>query len=316
MSPADWPELPYDAWQETYATLHRIAQIVGKVRLAMTPLVNHWWNAALQVGPRGLRTGATPYDGGLFEMELDFVDHQLHVRTSGGGHEAMRLQTRTVSACLSEITAMLRHLGIAARISDRPCEIAEEAIPFAQDRRHSAYDPLAVERWYAIVRESSVILEEFRARFVGKCSPVQFWWGSFDLAVTRFSGRRAPPRPGADAVQREAYSHEVSSAGFWPGTAALGGPAFYSYMAPSPKGFEAQAVRPASAWFDAELGEWLLRYDDVRTAPDPRAVLLDFLQSTYEAGARLAGWDRANLEREAAAPQGEAPEVAPVQPTH
>ncbi len=293
----DWPALPFDAWKDSFATIHRLSQILGKVRLAQTPVVNHWWNSALLVGPRGLRTGATPYAGGLFEMELDFVDHSLRMTTDDGRFLAMPLVPRPIAACFADVQRMLDRLGVEAEISDKPCEIAEDAIPFAQDTKHGQYDPAAVERWWTITKNTSVIFEEVRARFIGKSSPVLFWWGSFDLAVTRFSGRRAPPRPGADSIQREAYSHEVSSAGFWPGTADLGGPAYYAYTVPAPPGLEVQRVVPQSAWFDKGLGEFLLRYDDVRNASDPRAMLLAFLQSTYEAGARLAGWDRANLER-------------------
>ena len=192
---------------------------------------------------------------------------------------------------------MLESLGIEPGITDKPCEIKEDAIPFRQDTKHRTYDPVPVERFFEILRNTSTIFEEFRARFIGKASPVQFYWGSFDLAISRFSGRRAPPRPDADLVTQESYSHEVSSVGFWPGTAELGGPAYYSYPVPAPPGFEVQRIRPPSAWYEKGIGGFLLRYDDVRTASDPRAVLLEFCQSTYEAGARLAGWDRANLER-------------------
>ena len=294
--PECWPALPLDSWKETYATLHMWTQIVGKVRLALTPLVNHWWNVPLYVAARGLSTSRIPYGQGGFELRFDFVKHELVLETNAGAVRSLPLQPKTVADFYQETLQLLHDAGIAVKIWRMPVEIPDP-IPFDEDRVHGAYDRAAVERFWRILQSVDAVLQEFRARFTGKCSPVHFFWGSFDLAVTRFSGRAAPERPGADAVTREAYSQEVSSVGFWPGSGTVSGPAFYSYMAPAPQGFSEAQVRPPAACFDKNLGEFLLMYDDVRRSAEPRATLLEFCESTYEAGAKLAHWERAALER-------------------
>jgi hypothetical protein len=293
-----WPSLPLAAWQDTYQTLHMWTQIVGKVRLALSPPLNHWWATALYVTPRGLTTSAIPYGTRTFDVAFDFLDHTLWVQSSDGGRRAMGLYPRSVADFYREFMALLRALGLDVTINPLPQEVANP-IRCDEDEEHASYDPTYATRWWRILVQSERVLQQFRARFLGKCSPVHFFWGAFDLAVTRFSGRRAPERPGADRVQREAYSHEVSSCGFWPGTVggAVQEPAYYAYMVPEPAGFATAAVQPAAAAYSRELGEFILPYEAVRTAADPDAVLLDFAQSTYEAGASLAGWDRAALER-------------------
>ncbi len=293
-----WPSLPLAEWQETYATLHMWTQIVGKVRLALSPPLNHWWATALYVTPRGLTTSAVPYGTQTFEVTFDFLDQILWVRASTGASRAMALYPRPVADFYREFLAILRTLGIAVTINPLPQEVANP-IPCDEDYEHASYDAAAATRWWRILVESDRVLQQFRARYIGKCSPVHFFWGSFDLAVTRFSGAGAPERPGADRITREAYSHEVSSCGFWPGT--VGGPtqdpAYYSYMAPAPPGLADAAVRPAAAGYNQQIGEFILPYEAVRTAADPDAMLLEFAQSTYVAGANLAEWDRAALER-------------------
>jgi hypothetical protein len=273
-------------------------QIVGKVRMTLSPLVNHWWHVTLYVTPRGLTTSAIPYGAQTFEIAFDFLDHTLWIETSDGARRAMGLYPRSVADFYHEFMALLRSLGIDVVINTLPQEVANP-IRCDEDDVHAAYDAVYANRCWRILLQSDRVLQQFRGRFIGKCSPVQFFWGSFDLAVTRFSGRRAPERPGADLITREAYSHEVSSCGFWPGT--VGGtfqePGFYTYMAPPPPGFAEAAVRPAAASYDRALGEFILPYEAVRTAPDPDAMLLDFAQSTYEVGATLAKWDRVALER-------------------
>ena len=291
------PALPLAEWRDTLATLHMWTQVVGKVRLGLTPLVNHWWNVTLYVTPRGLTTSAIPYRDTIFDMEFDFVEHGLRIRSSTGAAATVPLFPRPVADFHAEVLAVLRALGIEPHVWGTPVEIPDP-IPFAQDRTHASYDREHAERFWRILVWVDDVLKEFRTRFIGKCSPVHFFWGSFDLAVTRFSGRRAPDRPGADPMTREAYSHEVISAGFWPGGGTVAAPAFYSYTAPAPARLAEHRVRPAAARYDAALGEFLLSYDDVRAARAPRDTLLDFLQSTYEAGATLAGWDRAALERD------------------
>jgi hypothetical protein len=293
-----WPRLPLEQWQETYATLHRWTQIVGKVRLALSPRLNHWWAVTLYVTPRGLTTSSIPYDADSFEVAFDFIDQILWIRVSTGQLRALPLYPRPVADFYREFIAVLRSLGIAVTINPLPQEVTNP-IRCDEDYEHTAYDGDAVLRWWRILVESERVLQQFRARFLGKCSPVHFFWGGFDLAVSRFSGRPAPERPGADAVTREAYSHEVSSLGFWPGTP--GGPiqeaAYYAYMAPTPPGYADAVIRPTAATYCHELGEFILPYESVRTAEDPDATVLDFAQSAYEAGANLAGWDRAALER-------------------
>ena len=291
-----WPELPLAAWKDTYATLHMYSQIVGKVRLALSPRMNHWWEVPLYVEARGLTTSPIPYRGETFEIRFDFLDHRLVIETSSGAVRTLALEPRAVADFHREVLAALRSLGIDVAIWRMPVEIPDP-IPFDEDRKHAAYDPEYARRFWRILVTVDAIFKEFRARFQGKSSPVHFFWGSFDLCVTRFSGRRAPERAGADPVTREAYSHEVSSAGFWPGGAGIEGPAFYAYAAPEPAGFSRAPVRPAAAFYHPDLKEFLLMYDDARRAPDPRADVLDFLQSTYEAAAELGHWDRTQLER-------------------
>lgn len=291
-----WPSLPLAEWKDTCATLHMWTQIVGKIRLAQTPLVNHWWNVPLYVSARGLTTTAMPYGETFFEMEFDFIDHQLAIKCSDGAKTSVALEPKSVATFYQETMAALAGLGLKVKIWKMPVEIPDP-IPFDQDQQHAAYDREHVERCWRILRSSDRVMQEFRSRFVGKSSPVHFFWGSFDLAVTRFSGRPAPLKPDADLITREAYSHEVISHGWWPGQGPLGKPAFYSYTAPAPEGLSAAKLRPAEAFYSNELSEYLLLYDDLRRAPDPDTALLEFMQSTYEAGATLAKWDRSSLER-------------------
>jgi Family of unknown function (DUF5996) len=291
-----WPELPLEAWRDTYATLHMWTQIVGKVRLALSPLVNHWWEVALYVNARGLTTSAIPYGGGILEVQFDFIEHELVIQTSWGASKAMELEPRSVAEFYAEFMAALRSLGIEVKIWTLPCEVPNP-VRFERDTQHASYDREYAHRLWKILVLCDTIFKEFRAGFIGKDSPVHFFWGSFDLCVTRFSGRRAPERPGADPITREAYSHEVISAGFWPGSGEVKGAAFYAYAAPEPAGFAAQKVKPAAAFYHPVVKEFLLMYDDVRLAASPREALLGFLQSTYEAGANLARWDRKELER-------------------
>jgi hypothetical protein len=293
--PECWPALALDSWKDTYATLHMWTQIVGKVRLRLTPLVNHWWNVPLYVTARGLTTSRIPYGQRAFELSFDFIGHQLMLETSDGIMKALPLAPRSVAEFYAESMAMLRSAGIEVKIWRMPVEIADP-IAFDKDQVHRSYDPAAVEKFWRILLSVDEVFTEFRARFIGKCSPVHFFWGSLDLAVTRFSGRRAPERPGADAVTREAYSHEVSSVGFWPGGNGVDA-AFYSYAAPEPQGFKEAAVRPGAAHYDKSLSEFILQYEDVRRASSPTARLLEFCQSTYEAAANLGNWDRKALER-------------------
>lgn len=300
MAPAEdrpecWPALPLDSWKDTYATLHMWTQIVGKVRLRLAPMVNHWWNVPLYVTTSGLSTSRIPYGERAFELRFDFMRHQLVLETSDGLVKTLPLAARTVAEFYQEFMALLRAAGIAVKIWKMPVEIPDP-IPFDQDRTHASYDAQSVEKFWRILLSVDTVLNRFRSGFIGKSSPVHFFWGSFDLAVTRFSGRRAPERPGADAMTREAYSHEVSSVGFWPG-AGFAGPAFYSYAVPEPPGFPQAPVRPGAARYEPQLGEFILLYDDVRASPSPGAALLDFCESTYEAAARLGNWDRGALER-------------------
>jgi hypothetical protein len=289
----DWPALLLDEWEDTYHTLHLWTQIVGKIRLGLTPLVNHYWNVALYVSTRGLTTSPIPYGGRTFEIQFDFVNHRLEILTSDD-HRSMALSPMSVAAFYRDIFALLRELGIDVEINPKPQEIPNP-IRLDQDETHASYDPEYANRLWRILRSTGIVLEEFRARFMGKASPVHFFWGSFDLCCTRFNGRVAPPRKGI--ITSESYSRECSSVGWWPGGGDVAGPAFYSYMAPQPAGYGVQQVRPAAALYQSKLNEFLLMYDDVRRAASPRDEILEFAQSTYEAGANLASWDRAALER-------------------
>ena len=271
-------------------------QIVGKIRLAQTPLVNHWWNVPLYVSARGLTTTAMPYGDTFFEMEFDFIEHELVTKSSDGQMAFIALKPMSVATFYAKTMEMLKELGIEVSIWKMPVEI-QDPIPFDEDEQHASYDPEYARRCWEVLRASEKVMQEFRSRFIGKCSPVHFFWGSFDLAVTRFSGRPAPPRPDADPITREAYSHEVISHGWWPGQGPLGKPAFYSYTAPAPDGLSGAPLRPSKAFWSNDLSEFLMYYDDVRTASNPEEALMEFLQSTYEAGANLAKWDRASLER-------------------
>ncbi|HZS95246.1 MAG TPA: DUF5996 family protein [Terriglobales bacterium] len=292
-----WPELPLEAWKDTYATLHMWTQIVGKIRLALAPHVNHWWQVPLYVNSCGLTSSAIPYAGRTFEVQFDFVEHQLVITVSDGQINSMPLRPQSVAAFYAEFMAALRSLGIEVRIWPMPVEIPNP-IRFDRDEQHASYDRLYVERFWRILVLVDGVLKRFRSGFIGKHSPIHFFWGSFDLASTRFSGRRAPERAGADLITREAYSHEVISAGFWPGGGEVKGAAFYAYAAPEPNGFKDASVRPAKAFY-SPLGEFLLMYDDVRQSANPELTLLEFLQSTYEAGANLGTWPRKELERAA-----------------
>jgi len=290
------PALPFDSWKDTLATLHMWAQIVGKVRLKLCPLVNHWWNVPFYVTARGMTTSAMPYERRALEVQFDFIAHKILIETSEGRVVAMAMEPQSVADFYKKFMAVLGELGVSVHIRTTPCEIPNP-IPFEQDHVHSAYDPEAAHKFWRILVWVDEIFKEFRGRFQGKASPVHFFWGSFDLAVTRFSGRPAPERPGADSITREAYSHEVSSAGFWPGGGDIKGPAFYSYAAPEPPGLAEQRVGPQAAFYHPQMKEFLLMYDDVRTAASPKDALMEFLQSTYDAAADLGKWDRKSLER-------------------
>jgi hypothetical protein len=296
--PESWPALPLEAWQDTRDTVHMWTQVVGKVRLALSPLINHWWEVPFYISARGLTTSAIPYNRGVFEAEFDFLDHNLVIRTSEGSSKTIRLAPRSVADFYQEFMSALGSLGIEVKIWHMPVEVPNP-IAFDRDTQHVSYDREYVARFWRILVLINAIFEEFRSGFIGKNSPVHFFWGSFDLAVTRFSGRRAPPREGADSITREAYSHEVISAGFWPGGGDIKGAAFYAYAAPEPAGYGQAAVRPSKAFYHPQMKEFFLMYDDVRLDSSPRSALLDFLHSTYEAGANLAKWDRVELERTA-----------------
>jgi hypothetical protein len=299
-SPAPWPELPTAAWRDTYETLHLWTQIIGKIRLARAAWLNHSWHVALYVTARGLTTSPIPDGIRTFQFDFDFIDHALRLSTSDGAKRQLALAGQSVASFYAAIMADLEELGIHIAIDDMPNELPEP-IRFTQDNQHASYDPSAVRRFFQILANADRVFKQFRTGFLGKASPVHFFWGSFDLAVTRFSGRRAPRHPGgvphlSDEVAVEAYSHEVSSAGFWPGSGAIDYPAFYSYAYPEPAGFRTTRVRPEAAFFSEALGEFILPYDAVRTAAVPDQALLDFLQSTYEAAANAAKWDRDALE--------------------
>jgi Family of unknown function (DUF5996) len=297
---ASWPELPTEAWRDTCATLQLWTQIVGKIRLARTPWLNHSWHVTLYVTARGLTTSPIPDGARSFEIAFDFIEHVLRISTSDGARRQFPLAGQSVASFYAMTIATLAELGIHVTIDEIPNELPDP-IKFSQDTVHASYDGDAVGRFFQILLNADRVFKQFRTGFLGKASPVHFFWGSFDLAVTRFSGRRAPRHPGgvphlADAVACEAYSHEVSSAGFWPGSGAIDYPAFYSYAYPEPAGYRTTKVKPDAAFFHETLGEFILPYDAVRSAADPDQALLDFLQSTYEAAANAAKWDRAALE--------------------
>ena len=300
-----WPDLPYAAWRDTAATLQLWTQIVGKLRLQLTPWLNHSWHVPLYVTARGLGTGPMPLDAEILEMEFDFIAHRLVLRTSRGDERALALVPQAVADFYQRLWAVLADLGIAVSIDEMPNEVPDP-IPFAQDRTHRSYDGAAAHRFWRALVQADRVLKLFRTGFLGKASPVHFFWGSFDLAVTRFSGRSAPPHPGGvpglpDLIVREAYSHEVSSAGFWPGNDAFPHAAFYSYAYPEPPGFRDRPA-PPGARFETALGEFILPYETVRNASDPDAVLLAFLSTTYAAAADAGAWDRAALECPLGAP--------------
>ena len=297
--PQSWPSLPLREWQDTCDTLHMWTQVVGKIRMALTPHVNHWWEVALYVSSSGLTTSPIPYQNGIFEIEFDFLHHRLDIRTSLGTTRSLPLKHQSVADFYRDVMAALDQLGIAVKIWTMPVEVPNP-IRFEDDRQHAAYDPEYANRFWRVLLQSDRVFKEFRAEFCGKCSPVHFFWGSFDLAVTRFSGRRAPQHPGGvphlpDAVTREAYSHEVSSLGFWPGNKMMPEPIFYSYAYPEPKGFPEAKVQPAAASYNAQLKEFVLPYEAVRQAAAPDQALLDFARSTYDAASTPGNWDRAAL---------------------
>jgi hypothetical protein len=298
-----WPALPLDAWRDTYATLHMWTQIVGKTRLALSPMENHWWQVTFYVTPRGLTTSAMPYGDRSIEVEFDFISHALSMRSSDGATHSFALAPCCVADWFAQYRAALRALGVEPVIMPSPVEV-DPAIPFAQDREHASYDADAVNRWWRIVASTDRVLKRYRGGFDGKQSPVHFFWGAFDLAVTRFCGRTAPPHPGGvpncpDHVMVEAYSHECASCGFWPGGGAVAGPAFYAYAYPEPPGYAMHAVLPAAARYDPQLREYVLPYEAVRNDPDPETALLSFLQSAFESAAENGRWSRVPLERSA-----------------
>src|SRR5260370_3834168 len=289
-----WPALPLAKWSDTYHTLHMWTQIVGKVRLALSPHINHWWEVPLYVSARGLNTSPIPYGNGIFEVEFDFLDHDLTIKTNRGELKRIGLYPRSVADFYQEFMRTLSSLGFEVKIWHMPVEIPDP-IPFDQDQQHASYDPVYANAFWRVLVPVDEVLKEFRGNFICKSSPVHFFWGSFDMAVTRFSGRRAPERPGADSITREAYSHEVISAGWWPGGSGIDGPAFYCYAAPEPLGLPQQKVQPDSAFYHPDLKEFILMYDEIRKSRAPEPMLLEFLQSTYEAAAAPAHWGRGGV---------------------
>jgi hypothetical protein len=296
MATEAWPRLPLDAWLDTYATLHMWTQVVGKICLALTPRTNHFWNVAFHVTPRGLTTPLMAAGHRAFTIVFDFVAHRLTIQCSDGGSATIPLEARTVADFYRLVMDAMQGIGIDVRIWTMPVEVPKP-VRFEADVTHRSYDPGSANALWRILVAIKPVLERFRAGFIGKCSPVHFFWGSFDLAVTRFSGKRAPERPGADSITRESYSHEVISHGFWPGSGVVREAAFYAYAAPEPAGLKQAQVRPAAASYSTDLGEFILPYDAVRTAASPEAALVEFLGSTYDAAAELARWNRAELER-------------------
>jgi hypothetical protein len=300
MKPSErWPALPLAEWKDTYTTLHMWTQVVGKVRLALCPNLNHWWATAFYVTARGLTTSPIPYENGIFDIHFDFINHALEIQTSLGETRSFHLVPRTVAALYDQFMDALRSLGIHVKVWEMPVEVPRP-VRFNLDEHHSSYDPKYAHRFWQVLAAVAPVFEKFRAGFIGKSSPVHFFWGSFDLAVSRFSGRPAPIRPNADTITKEGYSHEVISVGFWPGDGEIiKDAAFYAYAAPEPPGFKDSTVRPAKAFYNSEKSEFFLMYDDVRLSNSPEQSLLDFCQSTYDAAANLAHWNRAELERPA-----------------
>jgi uncharacterized protein DUF5996 len=301
LRPAVWPKLPLEAWRETYSALQLWTQIVGKIRLALSPWTNHSWHTTLYVTAAGLTTSPIPYESRTFQIDFDFLEHQLLLRASDGRAAAIRLEPQSVASFYQRLMNEMHKLELDFRINRKPNELPE-AIPFDQDDKPRPYDAEYVMRFWQVLQQVDRVFKIFRARFLGKCSPVHFFWGAADLAVTRFSGRKAPLHPGGvpnlpDWVAREAYSHEVSSCGFWPGSGPIQYPAFYSYAYPEPEGFAKAPIKPPSAFYSTDLGEFILPYDELRQSGSPDEMLLDFLQTTYEAAANLAKWDRSALER-------------------
>ena len=298
-----WPTLPLTEWKDTYDTLQRWTQIVGKIRLALTPMVNHWWNSTLYITPHGLTTSTMYYNGRLVQIDFDFLSHLLLIVTTDNPTKSITLRPCSVAEFYNETMKALKSLGILVTIWTTPVEIPDRT-PFEQDNKHTSYDPEYVQRFWRILTQASHVFSEFRSRFIGKVSPVHFFWGAFDLAITRFSGRKAPLHPGAPYcapfVMHEAYSHEVSSCGFWPGGGPIKEPVFYAYSYPEPQGFKEYPIQPSEAFYNNEIGEFLLPYEVVRTSKSPDETLMSFLQSTYEAAATKAKWDRNTLERQTA----------------
>jgi hypothetical protein len=299
--PGAWPSLDLEAWKDTCATLHLWTQIVGKIRLAQSPWVNHSWHVTLYVTARGLTTSPIPYGTKVFQIDFDFISHRLTIESSDGGMSAIPLQPQSVAVFYERLMEEMGKLDLHVQIQKKPNEIVDPIL-FDQDESHTAYDHEYANRFWRVLVQADRVFKQFRARFIGKCSPVHFFWGAPDLAVTRFSGRRAPEHPGgvtnlSDRVTREAYSHEVSSCGFWPGGGAILYPAFYSYAYPEPDGFSKALVKPNAAFYSTDLHEFILAYDVVRQSESPDQTLFDFLQTTYEAAANLGGWDRNALER-------------------
>ena len=301
MTTNSWPALPLAQWKDTYGTLHMWTQIVGKIRLALAPLVNHWWNVTLYITPRGLTTSAMPYNDRLIRIDFDFIDHMVLIQTTDGSTKSISLRPRSVAEFYQEMMAAIGSLGMPVKIWTTPVEVPDRT-PFENDRKHAAYDPEYAQRVWRIMAQASRVFTEFRSRFIGKVSPIHFFWGSFDLAVTRFSGRTAPSHPGVPNCGRfvavEAYSHEVSSCGFWPGGGPVNEPSFYAYAYPEPQAFKDYPVKPQEAFYHTGMGEFLLPYDVVRNAKSPDEVLLSFMQTTYEAAATCAKWERRALERQ------------------
>lgn len=294
-----WPALPFAEWKDTAKTLHMWTQIVGKIRLALTPWINHSWHVTLYLTARGLATPPMDYDRVAFQIDFDFIEHVLRIQTSNGDQRIIRLRPTSVAEFYGEVMQAVRESGITVAINTTPNEV-DPAIPFEQNREDCAYDPEYANRFWRVLLQSDRVFKKFRSEFCGKCSPVHFFWGSFDLAVTRFSGRRAPQHPGGiphlpDTVTREAYSHEVSSLGFWPGNTMMPEPIFYSYAYPEPGGFSEAKIQPAAAGYNPQLKEFVLRYEEVRNAESPDEALLDFARSTYDAASLLGNWDRAEL---------------------